>query len=327
MRMLSVIVPVYNARQYISQCIESLLGQTYTNLEILLVDDGSTDDSGEICDQYAKVDERIRVIHQKNSGPGFARNVALDESHGDYITMVDADDYVLPQTFMEVVSVLEDNNLDAVNFNIFRSMEENEGTDIVTLSLEDEHDKRLGNCFISEASTVGVGFVFCRAVWNGVRFPVGRAYEDVAVAYLLMDRIYRFGHIDRAFYYYREVEQSRSKTASKDLQSRYDFILASAERLDFARGRNFYVPECRSLLLKAILSYLTLFYGIGAARDEQYMHACELLRTNRVLDYEPSLMNGKYRMFLWCFERCDFVHRVSGKISVYSKKIKSLYHK
>lgn len=327
MRLLSVIIPVYNSIQYLSQCIESLQAQTYTNMEIMLVDDGSTDGSGELCDKYAKKDKRIRVIHQQNGGPGLARNVALDMCHGDYITMVDADDCVLPETFAASIELLEKHNLDAVHFNFFQSGAGGEGAGEVTLSLEAEHDKRLAEYFIHEVAIVGCGFVFRRAVWDGIRFPVGRAYEDVAVAYLLIDRIYRFGHIDKAFYYYREVPQSRSKTSPKDLQSRYDFILASAERLSFAKERNFYVPECRSLLLKAILSYLTLFYGIGAERDEQYMHACELLRTNRELDYVPSLMNGKYRMFLWCFDRFDFVHHVSGKISVYSKKIKSLYHK
>ncbi len=327
MRLLSVIIPVYNTMQYLSQCIESLQAQTYTNLEIMLVDDGSTDGSGELCDKYAEKDKRIRVIHQQNGGPGLARNVALDMCHGDYITMVDADDCVLPETFATSIEILEEHNLDAVHFNFFQSGVGGSGNGDVSLSLEAEHDKRLANCFVNEGAIVGWGYVFCRDVWKGVRFPVGRAYEDVAVAYLLIDRIYRLGHIEKAFYYYREVAQSRSKTAPKDLQSRYDFILASAERLDFAQERNFYVPECRSLLLKAILSYLTLFYGIGAAQDEQYMHACELLRTNRELEYVPSLMNGKYRMFLWCFERFDFVHRISGRISVYSKKIKSLYHK
>lgn len=327
MQLLSIIVPVYNAEQYLAQCIESLQRQDYTNVEIVLVDDGSTDGSGTICDNYAKKDSRITVIHQLNSGPSAARNIALDKCNGDYITMVDADDAVLPETFSTCISVLEKYGLDAVNFNFFRTGAGGDGTGDVTISLEDEHDKRLADCFINEGAIVGCGYVFRRSVWVGIRFPLGRAYEDVAVAYLLINNIYRYAHIDKALYYYREVEQSRSKTAPKDLQSRYDFILASAERLDFARERNFYVPECRSLLLKAILSYLTLFYGIGAERDEQYMHACELLRTNRELDYVPSLMNGKYRTFLWCFGRCDFVHRVSGRISVYSKKIKSLYHK
>lgn len=327
MRLLSVIIPVYNSMQYISQCIESLQAQTYTNMEIMLVDDGSSDGSGELCDEYAKKDKRIRVIHQQNGGPGLARNVALDACHGDYITMVDADDCVLPETFATAIEILEEHKLDAVHFNFFQTGIGGEGTGEVTLSLEAEHDKRLAEYFIHEVAIVGCGFIIRRAVWEGIRFPVSRAYEDVAIAYLLMDRIYRFGHIDKAFYYYREVPLSRSKTAPRDLQSRYDFILASAERLDFAKERNFYVPECRSLLLKAILSYLTLFYGIGAKQDDQYRHARELLRTNRDLDYVPSLMNGKYRTFLWCFDRCDFVHRVSGRISVYSKKIKSLYHK
>lgn len=97
--LISIIVPVYNVESYLEQCIDSILAQTYKNLEIILVDDGSTDRSGEICDRYAEQDSRIRVVHQVNSGSSRARNAGLEICHGDYLGFIDGDDYVAPDMY------------------------------------------------------------------------------------------------------------------------------------------------------------------------------------------------------------------------------------
>ena len=91
-KQVTIIIPIYNTERYLKRCLESVISQTYSNLEIILVDDGSTDNSGIICDNYAKKDTRIRVIHQRNSGVSIARNVAIDISQGEYIKFVDSDD-------------------------------------------------------------------------------------------------------------------------------------------------------------------------------------------------------------------------------------------
>ena len=105
--LVSIIVPVYQVVDYVGVCVESLLRQTYKNLEILLVDDGSTDGSGEICDEYANRDNRIRVIHQENQGLSAARNTGLDQALGEYVAFVDSDDAVLPD-FIETLYDLAD---------------------------------------------------------------------------------------------------------------------------------------------------------------------------------------------------------------------------
>ena len=92
----SVIVPIYNAEKYLNKCLESIIGQTYKNLEIILVDDGSSDNSPIICDAWAQIDSRIRVIHKKNGGVSSARNAGIDLAQGDYIGFVDADDWIEP---------------------------------------------------------------------------------------------------------------------------------------------------------------------------------------------------------------------------------------
>lgn len=113
-RLVSVIVPVYNVERYLERCIDSILQQTYTNIEVILVDDGSTDKSGEICDRYCKIDERIIVIHQKNKGNSSARNKGYQQSMGDYFMFVDSDDSLSGQVISELLEAAEANSADIV---------------------------------------------------------------------------------------------------------------------------------------------------------------------------------------------------------------------
>lgn len=114
--MISVIVPVYNIEDYIQECLESILHQTYANLQIIVVDDGSTDDSGKICDEYAVMDKRIQVIHTDNYGPGHARREGLRYAAGEYVGFVDGDDYIRPQMYEELLKEMEETNADFVHF-------------------------------------------------------------------------------------------------------------------------------------------------------------------------------------------------------------------
>ena len=112
MELISVIVPVYNVESYVAECIESIQNQTYMNLEIILVDDGSKDMSGDICDQYAAYDERIKVIHQENGGLSAARNTGIEAANGDYISFVDSDDYIGLTLFEDMLQLLKEYDLD-----------------------------------------------------------------------------------------------------------------------------------------------------------------------------------------------------------------------
>ena len=95
--MVSIIVPVYNVEEYLRECVDSILNQTYSDVEVILVDDGSTDQSGNICDEYAKMDSRIKVIHKKNGGVSAARNTGIGEASGEYLMFVDSDDAIHPE--------------------------------------------------------------------------------------------------------------------------------------------------------------------------------------------------------------------------------------
>lgn len=115
--LISVIIPVYNVEKYLHECVDSVLKQTYKNLEIILVDDGSIDSSGKICDEYAEKDSRITVIHQKNSGLSLARNKGLSESAGKYVYFLDSDDYIIENTLQNLTDIAEKDNSDIVFFD------------------------------------------------------------------------------------------------------------------------------------------------------------------------------------------------------------------
>ena len=114
---ISVIIPVYNCKMYLRQCIESVINQDEKNIEIILVDDGSTDGSSSICEEYAKKDKRITFVHKKNEGVSVARNVGLKNAKGKYIAFVDADDYINPKTYSKAFEHMEKNNLDLLIWN------------------------------------------------------------------------------------------------------------------------------------------------------------------------------------------------------------------
>lgn len=120
MKKISIIVPVYNVERYIERCVESICQQTYTNTEIILVDDGSTDSSGKICDEIAVKDPRIRVIHQQNSGLSAARNAGLAVAKGEYIAFVDSDDYIAQEMYSVMIENMEKYDLDIIGCTSFR---------------------------------------------------------------------------------------------------------------------------------------------------------------------------------------------------------------
>ena len=123
MPLLSVVTPVYNMSQYLNHCVSSILDQTFFDFEVLLIDDGSTDQSPYMCDKYADEDTRVRVFHKKNGGIASARNLGIEQAKGEYIVFVDSDDYIHPRMFEYLVNEIEKHNVDIIVFNLKRGTE------------------------------------------------------------------------------------------------------------------------------------------------------------------------------------------------------------
>ncbi len=235
-KLVSVIVPAYNVENYLDRCMKSLCDQTYSKLEIILVDDGSVDSTPELCDMWGKKDERIVVIHQKNGGQCAARNAALDVMKGEYVMFVDSDDYVNRDMISQMVSSLEKNSLDFIrsgymNVNATENAELTDSEDTEKESLFNQ--KQIIENFLTAPYSRRKCFtaIMCAALYKtslfkNVRFPEGFIYEEGFVLpdiYLASDSA---GYIDRSFYYYRENEEgtmATNKLTDKALKSMDDW--------------------------------------------------------------------------------------------------------
>ena len=198
--LISIIVPVYNVERYLAACIDSVLRQTYKNFELILVDDGSTDHSGEICDRLAKTDSRMRVFHKKNGGLSDARNFGMKYAQGDYITFIDSDDAVSPR-FIEIL-LLESlkNSADIVQCQ-FALREELLETGSGKSAVYRGADGFRQFLMIGEVYVSSWCKLYRRELFDDISFPYGRINEDVCTTYKLLYRSAKTVCIDRALYW------------------------------------------------------------------------------------------------------------------------------
>lgn len=241
-KLVSIIVPVYNVERYICHCIESIMKQTYTNIEIFLVDDGSPDKCGLICDDYAQMDYRIKVIHKENGGLSDARNVAIDVANGEYITFVDSDDYIVKDYIEYLVDILEKNDADISGCCAKRYYEGEEDKETIKI------DKRVLNFTNLEALEDNFyqkhilnnawGKLYKRELFEEIRYPVGRLYEDLGTTYKLISKSKKivWGLSEKYFYLQRDNSIMARKFSIKNM----DRILMSEELLEFTKA---YFPE------------------------------------------------------------------------------------
>ena len=227
--LVSVIVPAYNIDKFLTTCVDSLVNQTYTNLEIFLVDDGSTDSTPQLCDMYGRRDNRVHVIHQPNQGQCSARNAALDRCTGDYIMFVDGDDYIHPDTVYALLSVLKAHALSFVRCPFLRVDEEETA---YLLADEDSgqvqvfDQKEVLNHFLTVPFSDKKCFtaMVCAALYQSglfrqIRFPVGLIFEEGFVLPDVFLSSCRAGFLDRSMYYYRD-NLSGTMKMQKDLSEK-----------------------------------------------------------------------------------------------------------
>lgn len=205
---ISIIVPVYNVECYLERCINSLINQTYKNIEIVLVDDGSTDKSGIICDGFRKQDGRVRVIHKKNGGLSDARNVGIVESSGEYILLIDSDDFIVQTMCEELIKVAEETDADLVSFREEKidaesgKVLENAATETKTVKVMTGYEAGKNYLYGKYIQHSACSKLYKRELFNKVLFPVGMLAEDYATTYLYVFYSDKVAYYDRKLYYY-----------------------------------------------------------------------------------------------------------------------------
>ena len=239
--MISVIVPVFNVEKYLSRCIESILQQTYKNIEIILVDDGSSDKSGAICDDYANKYGNIASYHQRNQGQGAARNNGLDKCHGDYIGFVDSDDYIALDMYEYLYRLIVENRTDCASITFKYTTDDkeklkNDNEQINVYENEDVLEKHL-----LEATTNTGAHSVCRCLFKAesladVRFPTEMINEDIPFKFAALSHVKSMVNSNLIKYYYYQNSKSTTRGAFKDKD--LDLFKATKMLMDMARPYN-----------------------------------------------------------------------------------------
>ena len=267
--LVSIIVPVYRMEQYLPRCMASLLAQSHQNLDIILVDDGSPDRSGEMCDDFAARDARVRVLHQDNAGPSAARNAGIDRAQGSYITFVDPDDWVHEDLVAHLVALAVE-GADVVVCRFLRTDSEDvsgaRGAGEARVLASDEA-LRLYAGPTTSWMTSPCAKLFAIRLFDGVRFPVGRLYEDEFTTYRLVAAARQVVVSDAELYYYFRRPGSATHGEQK-VQQLLDRVEALREQAGFFRSRD--MPDVSgNCLRRAFLIQRQLRTRVASSGDEE----------------------------------------------------------
>lgn len=247
--LISVIVPVYNVEKYLKKCVESIIRQTYKNIEIILVDDGSTDNSGKICDELKSKDERIKVFHKKNGGLSDARNYGIERMSGKWVTFIDSDDYIFSKYIEKLYSILESNKAeisicDPVHVFGENKPEFKEETNIIIYnSLGAIQTMWYQTSFLPSAW----GKLYKSDIFKNLRFTKGIIFEDIDIMHEIFMKANKIVYSTAQYYAYvhRENSITTQKFSEKDL-----YILNVCEKIE-----KFALKEGNKDLINASIAY------------------------------------------------------------------------
>jgi len=278
--LISVIVPVYNVEKYLNRCVDSIINQTYKNLEIILIDDGSTDNSGKICDTYSQQDKRITVIHKNNGGQGSARNIGLDICKGDYIGFVDSDDWITPDMYEYLLNILKANNSDCASI-YFKMTNGSHNINTGEENLEIWKGKEVLYNHLLEATTI----TGAHAVWRclikrdrviTIRFREDIINEDIPFKFLMLSNVTKMvnSHLVKYFYFQDTDSTTRGGLRKKDL----NLLIACDELVDYAKNFPYLQYFAKVKRIRCYFSILAkaAYYGFS----DEYSEASKAILIN-----------------------------------------------
>ncbi|MCR5249793.1 MAG: glycosyltransferase [Lachnospiraceae bacterium] len=256
-KLISVIVPVYNVEDYLKECVDSVLAQTHEKLELILVDDGSKDSSGKLCDGFAASDSRVKVIHKENGGLSSARNAGLEQCSGDYVFFLDSDDYIYEKAMEKMVTLAETEGCGIVVCGFC-----NQGEPLGAKQGDGKNRFYTGRQLIDifygpqhTPITLAWNKLYRRSVIGELRFPEGYIHEDEAMVVQFLYRAAKVGWIRENLHCYRS--RSGSITGEKFSLKRLDILHAFRARLSFyeSAGEEEYLVREEQCYLSALLEY------------------------------------------------------------------------
>ena len=307
--LISVIVPVYKVEQYLDKCVESIVNQTYRNLEIILVDDGSPDNCPAMCDGWAKKDDRIKVIHQENQGGGAARNIGIGEAHGEYIAFIDSDDYIAPIMYEFLLNCSKRSNADIVECGYCVAESDHAVMDCdLGESFFVEHDKltALGLHIEDKA--------YRQLIWNklyrrctvaDVRFCPGKRIDDEFWTYRVIGNADKLIHTNKVLYAYRQ--QNASVMHQLNPETRFHAIEAKCERQRYLEANFPELVACGKINLLFSCLYqgqMALRYTKGKERKKAMERLKPIAKEQHFSRQETKKLSFTHRVWLKLGRSC-----------------------
>ncbi|MGN0500557.1 MAG: glycosyltransferase family 2 protein [Ruminococcus sp.] len=312
--LISVVVPVYKVEEYLNRCVDSILHQTFTDFEIILVDDGSPDNCGKICDEYAKKDNRITVIHKSNGGLSDARNAGIEwafqNSNSEWITFIDSDDWVHKDYLKLLYKAVKDNNVDV---SVCRYVETT-GEDDLKIQ-DDESFVKLWNpedFFVQENvnAIVAWGKLYRKNLWKDIRYPYGRIHEDEFTTYKLLFQNDKIAVVDKVMYYY--YTNPNGIMGKKWNPKRLDVIDAFESRSTFFKENGY------NKAYEVNINILTMLYHGAFTRLSQ---SDDIENKNKYIKIIRKRFNKQYKMFkkdtLVNKDQLEFVYATISPVRCY----------
>lgn len=324
---ISIIVPVYNVENYLERCVDSIRRQTFTDYELILVDDGSPDGSGAICDRYATLDDRIRVIHKANGGLSSARNAGLDVAQGKYVGFVDSDDWIAEEMYSDLLRLIEESGSDVAACGCLETAvftKRATGKDVVT---HYEGKAILQNYLYEGAISMPGAYavwrnLYRRDLFKEIRFPVGKLCEDMSTNYKVLLRAQRMAVCQKKMYFYFQGHASLSRTGLR--AKHFDLLEMCNEISQLAANESDHNIKYLSEVLKArcyfsLLAKLAL-YGLADPtlnREALIQELTQELRKHYgLLMHAPIPTSRKIMISLLCvkFELLEYPLKIINKI-------------
>lgn len=299
---ISIIVPIYNVEKYLPKCIDSILNQTFKEFELILVDDGSLDNSGRICDEYSKKDKRIRVIHKENGGVSSARNVGVESSLGNYIGFVDPDDYIDKYMYQKMIDMCTIKNADIAICKFVREIngqisEAKDGFYIREL----DNVEGLRECFKGILYRHSLcNKLFKKKCFEGIRFPEGRIHEDLSTTYRLLANSNKSVYINYSGYIY--VKRENSILTSTFNEKRLQAFEGWKEILEFMLSK-YYKLDNEVIAAFTYACIDNIYYIINQVKDynkqKEYINIIKcILKDNYKNIIFNNILNLKYKLLI-----------------------------
>lgn len=307
--LISVVVPVYKVEPYLRKCVDSILGQTYRNLEIILVDDGSPDGCPAICDEYAEKDRRVKVIHQKNGGLSDARNAGLDIAAGEWLSFIDSDDWIEPDMYEYILMRAEESGADISVGGVNDELLTNGSTKIIKSTFSGITEENV----LSNTEAMAKYFQTSWSAWNkiyrrelfdGIRFPAGEINEDEAIVLRLLERCKHVTYTNKVYYHY--IHRPESITTSAFSEKKLAWYRHCADNLEWIKSHH---PELEQLAAKRLCDSVLWSLREIALSDSNFVaQRIELLNDIKThYTYYRSLeLNRAERMRLLAVRRFPF---------------------